>query len=83
MTEIQRMKQVAKRCLELGNNPPQQTFNHDMHKFALEKYHNLPRWEKIARATADAVINQAILIEPQDKIIGRTFHSNGKPIEKF
>ena len=83
MTEKARIEQVYKRSTELGLNPPLQTFNYDLHKFALEKYYDLPRWEKIARATADAVINQEILIEPQDKIIGRTFHSNDKPIEKF
>ena len=83
MTEELRIKRVYERTRELGLNPPQQTFNHDMHKFALEKYFHLPRWEKIARATADAVINQDILIEPQDKIIGRVFYSNEKPIEQF
>ena len=82
MNEQERMSVVFERSRELAKNPPLQTFTHDMHKFAIEKYSHLERWEKLARATADAVLNQEVIIFPQDRIIGRTFHSNGKPIER-
>lgn len=83
MTDLERIELVAKSAREHGDNPPQQTFDYDMHKFANEKYAELPQWEKIARSMADAILNQDILIEPQDKIFGRVYHMNGKPIENF
>ena len=83
MTDIERIKLVLQSTREHGKNPPQQTFDYDLHKFAIEKYGDLPTWEKIARSMSDAIINQDILIEPQDKIFGRVYHTNGKPIENF
>ncbi len=83
MTDEQRLKIVYKRSRELGLNPPLQTFEYDKHKYAFERYSQLPSWEKIARATADAIVNQEVYIEPFDKIIGRVYHTNSKPIDIF
>jgi len=40
---------------------------------ALNKYAGLPKWEKIARASYEAMVRQEIFIEPYDRIIGRVF----------
>ena len=72
------MEYLAKRSRELAIECPLNTFNYDMHKFSIEKYSHLPRWEKMVRSVADAVVNQKIYIEKHDKIIGRTFYYNYK-----
>ena len=82
MERSERMQTVYAYSAEKGTNPPQEHFTYDMHKAAIEKYAHLPRWEKIARSTADAIVNQDIIIEPFDKLIGRTYY-NAKPIEKY
>ena len=81
MEQSERLQKIYEYSAEKGTNPPQEHFNYDMHKAAIEKYADLPRWEKIARSTADAIVNQDIIIEPFDKIIGRTYY-NGIPVEK-
>ncbi len=83
MNDVERMELLYKHSLNLAKNPPLQTFSFDQHKSAIEKFNNLERWEKIARATAYAIVNQRVFVEPYDNIIGHTFYSNEKPIEKF
>lgn len=61
---------------------PENHFQYDMHAAALDKYENLPRWEKIARATYDAMIGQEVYIEEYDRIIGRCFWNLAKPVER-
>ena len=79
----ERLQTIYKDSHEKGLHPLPSHFNYDMHKSAKETYADLPRWEKIARATAYAVVNQDVHIEPFDKIIGRTYFFNEKPIENF
>ena len=62
MTEKARIEQVYKRSRELGLNPPLQTFNYDLHKFALEKYSHLPIIVDPSHGTG-----QRYLIEPMSK----------------
>lgn len=61
---------------------PENTFDYDLHYAANELYTDLPRWEKQARAMAYAIENQRIFIEHYDKIIGRVYYTNAKPIDK-
>ncbi|MBQ7383538.1 MAG: hypothetical protein IJV72_01955 [Clostridia bacterium] len=77
-----RMEYIFEESRKKGKNRPQNTFEHDLHKFATERYFHLERWEKLARSMADAVKNQKIFIEPYDRIIGRTFYYNDLPVEK-
>ena len=52
---------------------PDNTYQPALHKAALHKYSDLPQWEKIARASYDAMVSQEVYIEPYDKIVGRVF----------
>ncbi|MBQ8893847.1 MAG: hypothetical protein IJ043_05500 [Clostridia bacterium] len=61
---------------QLAKDPPENTLKYDLHRLTLGKYANLPRWERLAHAMAEALENQAIYIYPQDRLIGRTYHSN-------
>lgn len=78
----ERIKQIAKESREMGMNPPQNTYQHDLHHYACNEYKDLEQWEKIARSTADAIVNQKVYINPTDEIIGRIFYFNNKDIEE-
>lgn len=58
-------------------------YDYNLHYSANNLYSDLPQWEKIARATHYALINQDIYIYPSDKIIGRIFFNNIKNVEKI
>lgn len=79
----QDMDLLFKRSRELAIESPLQSFDYDVHKSAIEIYSGLPKWEKMARSVAYAITKQKIYIEPQDRIIGRTYFYNAKPVEKF
>ena len=79
----ERMQEVFKRSRELAKNPPKSTFNYDLHNAALTTFKDLPRWEKQARATAYAVVNQNVYVYPDDKIIGRVYYRGEVPIESY
>jgi len=79
----ERVEQIKIYAREKGEHSPEDTFEYDKHKLALEKYHTLELWEKIARSTADAVRMQKIYIEPFDHIIGRTYHLNSRTPEQM
>ena len=68
MADNKRMEYLAKRSRELAIECPLNTFNHDMHKFSIEKYSHLPRWEKMVRSIADAVVNQKIYIGKTEQL---------------
>lgn len=81
MTYLQRIAKIFADSKEKGQNQPLNTFEYDMHTLAQTKYSHLGKWEKIARSMAGAMVNQKIYIEKYDKIIGRIYHLNGKPVE--
>lgn len=83
MAISERLQTVYNYSTEKGTCPPRTHFNYDMHKAATEMYADLPTWEKIARATAYAIVNTDVIIEPFDKIIGRVYYANEAPIERF
>ncbi|MBQ2252329.1 MAG: hypothetical protein II329_05100 [Clostridia bacterium] len=83
MAISERLQTVYNYSKEKGLNIPAPHFNYDMHKAATEMYADLPTWEKIARATAYAIVNTDVIIEPFDKIIGRVYYANEAPIERF
>ena len=82
MKRSKRIQTIYEDSLHKGLHALPTHYHFDMHKAAIEKYSDLPRWEKIARSTAYAIVNQDVLIEPFDKIIGRTYYANEKPVEK-
>lgn len=82
-TVSERLVNLAKSAASMGQNPPQNTFQYDTHMMAMTKYKGLERWEKIARSTAYAVVNQEIFIDPGDKLVGRIYFTNDKGIENF
>jgi len=47
---------------------------------ALTKYSQLPKWEKHARASYDAMVGQELYIEEYDRIIGRVFWNIRAPV---
>ena len=57
----------------LAYHEPENTYDFDLHSYAKTHCADMPRWEKIARSTAAAIENQAIYIEPHDRLIGRVF----------
>ena len=78
----ERMKAVFAASRERAKNPPDDDFGRELYR-AAERYAELPLWAKQARAMADAVVSQRVWIEPDDRLIGRTFHSQTTlPIEK-
>jgi len=65
-------------------NPPESTFDCEFHSLSKGKYSKLPLWERIARSMAECIVNQPVMIDPDDRIIGRVFHSNcGCPVISF
>jgi formate C-acetyltransferase len=82
MKTSKRLQTICEDSLQKGLHALPTHYHFDIHKAAIEKYSDLPRWEKIARSTAYAIVNQDVLIEPFDKIIGRTYYANEKPVEK-
>ncbi|MBE6731817.1 MAG: hypothetical protein E7564_09030 [Ruminococcaceae bacterium] len=76
------MKKVYEDSRFLGVNQPESTYHCDLYKASLEIYCNLPKWEKIARSHAYAMVNQEVYIKPYDRLIGRTYHLNDKNVEK-
>ena len=65
-----------------AQDPPENTFDYDRHRLALGEFSELPKWEKLARSMAGAIVNQKIYIDPEDKLIGRVYYKNSKPIER-
>lgn len=76
MAISERIKTIFERSRSIAKNPPQSTFNNDLHSSAMSIYKDLPRWERMARAMAYAVVNQKVYIEPEDRIIGRVYYQN-------
>ncbi len=83
MTERERLSIAFKRSREFAKEQPTNSFNRDIHYFAKTKHASLPRWEKIARSVADAIVNQEVFIDAYDGIIGRTFYEKELPIEEY
>ena len=77
----ERMQALFARSREVAKKPPQNTFNYDFHYAARNMYAQLPRWEKIARSMAYAVTNQEVMVEADDKIIGRVYYHGQKAVE--
>ena len=76
------MKKIFDESRKKAIAPPINSFRHDTHYAAINLYSDLPRWEKQARSVAYAVVNQEVLIEPYDSVIGRVYHHKEVPIEK-
>lgn len=81
MNISERMTEIFKDSEKKGLNAPATHFEYDKHSAALGKYSTLPLWEKVARSTAYAIVNQDVFIEPFDKIIGRTYYTNDRKPE--
>ena len=70
MAISERIQTIFEKSRSIAKNPPQSTFNNDLHSSAMSIYKDLPRWERMARAMAYAVVNQKVYIEPEDRIFG-------------
>ena len=71
-----RMDEIFRISREKAANQPESTFVYDLHDAARNLYSHLPKWEKIARSFAHAIVNQKIDIEPTDRIIGRVYYAH-------
>ncbi len=76
------MSEIFEKSRKRAQDPPQNTFDHDRHRLALGEFSKLEKWEKLARSMAGAIVNQPIYIDEEDKIIGRVYYDNAKPIEE-
>ncbi len=83
MPYSERISKIRGFSEKLSSNEPKNTYDYDMHQYAKNQFHALARWEKIARSTAAAIENQKIYIETFDRIIGRVFLFNKKPVENI
>lgn len=83
MSKSKRTMMLEEKLLERGKNPPENHYAADLHYAAIHLFGNLSKWEKIARATHYALINQDLYIEPYDKIIGRVYHEQSKKVVEY
>lgn len=83
MAISERIKMIFERSRSIAKNPPQSTFDSDLHSSAMSVYKDLPRWERMARSMAYAIVNQDIYIEPYDKIIGRVYYRNEARVTEY
>lgn len=83
MSKSKRTMMLEEKLLEKGKNPPENHYAADLHYAAIRLFGNLPKWEKIARATHYALINQDLYVEPYDKIIGRVYHEHSKKVVEY
>jgi len=80
MALSERIQKIRDFSCNIGCNPPENTYYFDLHHAARTKYAHLDRLDKIANCVADAFENQKIYIEDFDRLIGRVFFFNDKPI---
>lgn len=67
----------------ISKNEPLNTYYYDMHRIAKAEFCDLDSLDKIARSTAYAIENQKLYIEDFDRLIGRVFIFNNKPVEEY
>ncbi|MGI5900584.1 MAG: pyruvate formate lyase family protein [Christensenellales bacterium] len=79
---LPRIQKIYEESKEYGVNQPLSTFDYDRNEAALGPFAGLERWEKIARATAYAITAQTVYIRPYDRLIGRIYHLNRKPVDR-
>ena len=77
---MDRMKMLFEKSRKKAMDPPASSFQYDLHDAAKNRYADLPTWEKQARSMAYAIVNQEIYIDPDDKLIGRTYYLNEKKV---
>lgn len=81
MNRSERMQYIFAESRKKAEANPEDHFGYDLYRFALEKYADLDAWEKSARAMADAIRNQEVLIEPYDRLIGRSYYGYPRAVE--
>lgn len=79
MALSERSQILLKESMKKWKCPPANTMTKDYHFAALHSFADLPKWEKIARSKAFALSNQAVRIEPYDRIAGRVYHEEQVP----
>ncbi len=82
------LKSERMECLHEGwkrrvADPPESDFMINLHSLALGCYSGLPLWEKLARATADAIVMQPVYIDRADRIIGRNYFQKVLPAKQL
>jgi len=81
MYDKNRVERLYKKSRERAINQPESLFDCNFQSFMLNKYSNLELWERIARSMADAITEQPLYIDEDDRIIGRVYHNNCKKPE--
>ncbi len=79
MENSDRMQRYFERSRKIAMDPPKDTFLYDASYMATQVYADCPRWEKISRSYAYAIVNQKIYIDEEDTIIGRVYYNETKP----
>ncbi|WP_053983677.1 pyruvate formate lyase family protein [Niameybacter massiliensis] len=82
MQKSERTQMLERLWTEKGKRPPKNNYQSNLHYAAINLYSKLPQWEKIARATHYALVNQAVYIEDYDEIIGRVYWGRDKAVEE-
>ena len=77
-----RMMRYFELSREAAQNPPQDSFEYDRHRLALQEYRHLDPWEKYARSMAGAIVNQKVYVWPEDRIFGHVYYDNARSVEK-
>ena len=78
--KTQRITELEKICAQRGQSKIPSHFLSDYHGSAQTKFSHCEQWEKAARAMAYAIENQEIYAYPEDRIGGRTYHTNETPV---
>ena len=78
MCNTDRMNKISEKSRARAINPPVSMFECDFSSLALGEYHDLELWERVARSMAGAMVRQPIIIDSDDRIIGRIYHTNVK-----
>ena len=72
----EKIKEMQRVSLERGYNPPKTSIAYEFNKAVLGRYKDLEKWEKGARAMADAIAAQDVFVYPDDNIVGRFYVTN-------
>ena len=79
-----RLQRLREESHERVKGYPKGLFDYNYNKSAMTIYKDLPQWEKAARASAYAIVNEPVRIYPDDGIIGRcSIFGNQEPPEEL
>ncbi len=83
MYNKERVQKIYETSRNYGRNLPFTTFEWDFQEFALGEFNHLPVPERIAKSMAAAIVKQPVYIHDFDRVIGRLWYHNAKPVERW